>query len=178
MKKYDKNLLLPEGLEAVYLQSGDFNARVFFWKEIYKKYPDNYWSKVFQERMRNASQEEMKRMLDKAFVLEDMFYNVVVNKISLDSQEAIDLMWQFIDHLEFFHKFDDFFYDIFIEFCERDQTIDQVDQEIAKDPQFLKNNPLFGLVSKEYTDVIYNLLKNNRNQVLGQKTDSYNPKMV
>lgn len=144
MKKYDKNLLLPDGLEAVYLQTGDFNARVFFWKEIYEKYPDNYWSKIFQNKMKNANPEDMKKMLEKAFVLEEMFYNVVTNKIDLQSKEALDLMWQFVDHLEFFHKFDDFFYDIFIEFCERDQTIDQVDQEIAKDPTFLKETPYLG----------------------------------
>ncbi len=178
MKKYDKNFLLPEGLDAVYLQSGDFNARKYFWEETYRKYPDNYWVITFQNKLKNASPEDMQSMLKKAFVLEDMFYHAVADKISLDSQEAIDLMWEFVDHLEFFHEFNDFFYDIFIEFCERKQTIDDVDKAIAEDPSFLKSNPLFGLVSKEYIDIIYNLLKNNKEAVLNRNTNYCNTKMV
>lgn len=168
MKKYDENLLLPEGLDFIYLQSGDFNARVFFWQEIYKKYPDNYWAKLFKKRMIEVSNEERQIMLKKSFALEDMFYNAVANKIDLGSKEAIELMWAFVDHLEFFHKFDDFFYDIFIEFCERKQSINEVDNIISKNPEFLKNNPLFGLVSREYIDIIYNLLKSNKDTVLSR----------
>lgn len=168
MKTYGDNFLLPAGLDKIYQQSGDFNARTFFWKETYSQYPDNYWTKVFQDRMKNAKPDEMKNMLDKAFVLEDMFYNAVVNNISLDSKEALDLMWQFVEHLEFFHKFDEFFYDIFIEFCERDQTIPEIDEAIKKNPIVLKTNPLFGLVSKEYTGLIYNLLKSNKDIVLNR----------
>lgn len=170
MKKYNENELLPIGLDRIYLQSGDFNARTFFWKEIYKNYPDNYWAKIFQNKMKNTSVEEMQKMLQKSFVLEDMFYNVVVNKIDLNSKEALDLMWQFVDHLEFFHKLDDFFYDIFIEFCERGESISEVDEAIAKDPTVLKKNPLFGLVSREYIDVIYNLFKNNKDSILNRKS--------
>lgn len=173
MKKYSQDLLLPQVTDEINFQYGNFNARVYFWQQLYKKYPDNYWCKVFGNKMRNATDEERQKMLDKSFVLEDMFYNAVVNKISTDSQEALDLMWEFIDHLEFFHEFNEFFYDVFMEFCERGSDLNErmpdIQLAIEKNPKFLKDNPLFGLVSKEYVDIIYNMLKINKDIILKAK---------
>jgi len=170
MNKYDDNLLLPKISNEMHIQYNGFNARVYFWQELYKKYPENYWCRVFGDRMKSASKKEIKEMLKESFILEEMFYNAVVNKINVDSKESVDLMWAFIKHLEFFHEFNEFFYDVFMEFCERGMDLDKympdIQSKIENEPIFLKQSHLFGLVSKDYLNVIYNVLRANKDTVL------------
>jgi len=57
-----------------------------------------------------------------------------------------------------------------MEFCERGMDLDKympdIQSKIENEPIFLKQNPLLGLVSKDYLNVIYNVLKANKDTVL------------
>lgn len=172
MTKYSEDMLLPKVTNEIFLQSKDLNARVYFWEQLYKKYPNNYWCKVFKDKMENCSKEEILEMRRISFELEDKFYEALVNKIDLDGQEASELLDLFIKHMEFFHPFDEFFYEVFLEFCERsrgfNEKIPGIKKAIEKDPKFLKNNPVMGLISEEYSDIIYNILQKNKETILGR----------
>lgn len=170
MKIYKEDDLLPKITNEVTIKHSGNNPRTSLWQTLYKNNPNNYWCKVFVNRMSSATTEEIKFMIDMGTQLEEELSNIINYQIEYNGQEAKKILGLLIKHLEFFHKMDEHFFDTIIELCERAKDFDKqlpwLDLAIAQNPNFLKENPLIGMLSKKYNMLIYNVLLFHKKEIL------------
>ena len=170
MKKYNENNLLPKITNEVTLQHNGINPRKSLWQTLYDNNPDNYWCKVFVDRMKTASQEEIKEMIHYGVRLEEVLVKAVGQMDSPSIQDEEEILTSIVRHLEFFHKMDEHFFDTIIELCERaedfSKQIPWLDILIMSDPGFLSKNPLIGMLSKRYNATMYRVLLSNKEKIL------------
>lgn len=170
MKNYSEDYLLPKITSEVTIKYNSNNPRTSLWQTLYKNNPKNYWCKIFASRMREAKIEDIKNMIDMGSALEEELANIINKNISPEGLEADRVLGFLIRHLEFFHKMDEHFYDTLIELCERAEDFDKqlpwLDILISQNPNFLKENPLIGMLSKKYNGIILKMLVLNKDKIL------------
>ncbi len=171
MKKYSDNDLLPKITNEVTIKYNSNNPRTSLWHTLYQNNPDNYWCKVFVKKIKESNKEDISFMIEMGVYLEDELARVINNNISPVGPDADKILTFLIRHLEFFHKMNDHFYDTLIELCERAEEFDKqmpwLDPIISQNPNFLKENPLIGMLSKRYNGIILDMLVANRDKILG-----------
>lgn len=167
--KYTKNELLPQITNEVTLKYNGNNPRTSLWQTLYKENPENYWCKIFKKRMNEANNEEIKFMIEMGIALEKKLANIIDKEVNI-RQESDEVLGFLIKHLEFFHKMNEHFYYTLIELCERANSFSKempwLDELILKDPSFLKQNPLIGMLSKRYNGIILSILLLNKEKIL------------
>lgn len=170
LKDYNENELLPKITNEVTLEYAGNNPRTSLWKTLYKNNPDNYWCKIFLEKMRSSSKESIILMQKYGEDLEVHLSDIINKNISINGPEAEKLLFLLINHLEFFHSMNEHFFDTLVELCERAEEFDKqmpwLDPLISQNPNFLKENPLIGMLSKRYNGIILDILKSNKDRIL------------
>ncbi len=170
LKKYSENDLLPKITNEVTLQHNGINPRKSLWQTLYDNNPNNYWCKVFVDKIRSSSHEEINSMIHYGVRLENVLVKVVGNTDSVSAEDEHEILTCIVRHLEFFHKMDEHFFDTVIELCERaeefSKQIPWLDTLILSDPGFLSKNPLVGMLSKRYNATMYRLLLSNKEIIL------------
>jgi hypothetical protein len=170
LKKYNEDQLLPIITNEVTLEYAGNNPRTSLWKTLYQNNPNNYWCILFAEKMKTASKDEIKYMQSMGEGLEVYLSEIINKNVNSIGEEADRLLFCLIRHLEFFHVLDEYFFDVLVELCERAEGFDKqmpwLDPLISSNPNFLKENPLIGMLSKKYNGIILNILKDNRDRIL------------
>jgi len=170
LKTYKDDDLLPKITNEVTVKYAGNNPRTSLWKTLYKNNPNNYWCKVFVNRMNEARPEEILFMISMGTQLEEELSNIVNKNIDYRGLESKKILTLLVRHLEFFHKMDEHFFDTIIELCERARDFDKqlpwLDLVISENPNFLKENPLIGMLSKKYNMLMYNMLLSYKKEIL------------
>lgn len=168
--KYNKNYLLPKITNEVTLKYNNNNPRTSLWQTLYLENPENYWCNVFTKKMSESSKEDIMFMVKAGAELEEELAKIINSDVDPYGEEAKKILFLLIKHLEFFHKMDQHFYDTLIELCERAESFGKempwLDELILKNPNFLRQNPLVGMLSKRYNGIILNILIANKNAIL------------
>lgn len=141
------------------------------WLDLYKNNPDNYWCKVFIDRMSSATQDEIKNMAHYGVRIEQILAKTLNRSDSISSEEEHEVVTSIVRHLEFFHKMNEHFFDAVIELCDRAKDCHKdmpwLETVILSNPKLLSQNPLLGMLSTAYTSVISRSLLSNKDKVLG-----------
>lgn len=171
MKIYSENELLPKITNEVTLKHNFINPRKSLWHTLYQNNPDNYWCKVFVDRMSSATKGDIDMMIHYGVRLEEILVKTVGRLDSITPEEEHEILISIVRHLEFFHKMDEHFFDTIIELCERAEEFDKkmpwLDALILSNPNFLSQNPLVGMLSKRYNATMYSTLIANKEKILG-----------
>ncbi len=170
MKIYKEDDLLPKITNEVTIRYAGNNPRTSLWQTLYNKNPNNYWCKVFIKRMKEASSDEIRFMIDMGTKLEEELSDIINYDIDPVGPEANKILGLLIKHLEFFHEMNEHFFDTIVELCERAKKFDEdmpwLDPLISNNPNFLKENPLIGMLSKRYNGIILGMLLSNKKAIL------------
>lgn len=168
--KYNENDLLPKITNEVTLKYNGNNPRTSLWKTLYQNNPENYWCKVFVKKMSESNKEDIMFMVKMGTELEEELAKIINSNVDPYSKEAKKILSLLIKHLEFFHKMNEHFYDTLVELCERAESFSKempwLDDLISKNPNFLSQNPLIGMLSKRYNGIILKMLIANKNEIL------------
>lgn len=171
MKIYSENDLLPKITNEVTLKHNLINPRKSLWHTLYQNNPDNYWCKVFIDRMSSAKKDDIDMMIHYGVRLEEVLVKTVGKADSITAEEEYEILISIVRHLEFFHKMNEHFFDTIIELCERAEEFDKqmpwLDVMILSNPGFLSQNPLLGMLSKRYNATMYTTLLANKEKILG-----------
>lgn len=141
------------------------------WLDLYKNNPNNYWCKIFIDRMSSATQDEINSMSHYGVRLEQILAKIVSRPDSITPEEEHEVVTSIVRHLEFFHKMNEHFFDAVIELCDRakdcHKTMPWLEPLILSNPKLLSKNPLLGMLSTRYTSIISGSLLSNKDKVLG-----------
>ena len=164
---------MPKITNEVTLKHNLINPRTSLWHTLYENNPDNYWCKVFIDRMSSATKDEIDMMIHYGVRLEEILVKTVGKIDSITSDEQHEILISIVRHLEFFHIMNEHFFDTIIELCERAEEFDKqlpwIDMMILSNPVFLSQNPLVCILSKRYNATMYTTLVANKEEILGGK---------
>lgn len=170
MKIYTDNELLPKITNEVTLKHNLINPRKSLWHTLYENNPDNYWCRVFVDRMASATKDQIDIMIHYGVRLEEILVKTVGKIDSITAEEEHEILISIVRHLEFFHKINEHFFDTIIELCERAEDFGRqmpwLDMMILSNPGFLSQNPLVGMLSKRYNATMYRTLITNKEKIL------------
>ncbi len=171
MKLYSDNELLPKVTNEINLKNSLIDPKKSMWYTLYKNNPDNYWCKIFVDRMSSAKKDEINIMAKYGVRLEQILCKIVSNPDPATPEEEDEIVISIVRHLEFFHKMDEHFFYTVIEFCERAKNSSKempwVEAIILSNPKILSQNPLLGMLSTRYSSMISNALLSKKEKVLG-----------
>lgn len=171
MKIYTDNELLPKITNEVTLKHNLINPRKSLWHILYENNPDNYWCRVFVDRMALATKDQIDIMIHYGVRLEEILVKTVGKADSITAEEEYEILICIVRHLEFFHKMNEHLFDTIIELCERAEDFSKqmpwLDIMILSNPGFLSQNPLVGMLSKRYNATMYRTLITNKEKILG-----------
>lgn len=170
MKVYSKDELLPMATNEINLRHSLMDPKKSMWLDLYKNNPDNYWCKVFIDRMSSATQDEISIMSHYGVRIEQILAQTVGRPDSITPEEEREVVTSIVRHLEFFHKMNEHFFDVVIELCDRAKDCHKempwLEPLILSNPKLLSQNPLLGMLSTTYTSIISRSLLANKEKVL------------
>lgn len=157
------------------------------WDYFYKNNPDDHLIKTFMEKSKAMNYDQRKLMMLYAEKLEESLSKVIGKNISYDGEEAAEIIKFLVGHLSFFHNMDSYFVNFLIKLFERSVTeygqkawwrsnekiaiigpvLPWVDLLDSENPNFLKENPHVDNLSKQYTEILYNVLVANKEKIIG-----------
>jgi hypothetical protein len=123
-----------------------FESRRFLFQNIASVFPDNPWVIKATEKMKGYSKAEYSDMLKDAYYFQNKFDKAVEMEMSVKTEEAKELFFLFIDHIEWFFEIDTDSYDELIQLCSPNMN------------QFL-------IVNKSYSDLLFKMLVEYRSQL-------------
>jgi hypothetical protein len=171
LKLYSDNELLPKITDEINLTDSLMDPKKSMWYTLYKNNPDNYWCKIFIDRMSSAKKDEIDKMVYYGVRLEEVLSKIVSKLDPITPEDDHEIVISIVRHLEFFHKMNEHFFYAVVEFCERAKDSSKerpwVDSIILSNPKILSQNPLLGMLSTRYTSAISNALLSNKEKVLG-----------
>lgn len=169
-KTYSQNELLPIVTNEINLKDSLLDPKKGMWQALYKNQPDNYWCKIFIDKMSYAKKDEINMMAHYGVRIEQILAKTVVRPDSITPEEEDEIVTSIVRHLEFFHKMNEHFFDAVIELCNRAQDCHKqmpwLEALILSNPKLLSQNPLLGMLSTTYTSIISNALLSNKDKVL------------
>ena len=111
MKIYSDNELLPKITNEVTLKHNLINPRKSLWHTLYENNPDNYWCKVFVDRMSSATKDDSDMRIYYGVRLEDILVKTVGKLDLVTADEEHEILISIVRHLEFFHTMNEHFFD-------------------------------------------------------------------